>query len=687
MATPVPVAAASPDRNRAFRPDIEGLRAIAVILVLLDHAGLAQVSGGYVGVDVFFVLSGFLITGLLLKETRETGSISIRSFYARRARRLLPAATLVLLVTVLLSYELFGQLRANRVAEDARWAALFASNFRSIQQGTDYLGAQQEPSPLQHFWSLAVEEQFYFVWPLLILLLASVAKGVPMRLKLGVALTLIIGASFAYSVHLTSVDRTTAYFSPLPRASELAAGALLAVVSPWLLRVPRMAGIVASWAGVAVILWSAVTFDAHTVFPGAAMAVPVVGALLAVAGGSIAPGGGAEVVLARSPMQWTGQMSYGIYLWHWPVILLAAGYAGRELSVRENLLLYVPAIAVAAITFSVIEDPIRSAKSLRQRPELVSVGLGVALVAASFGTVSAMMGANQLAGEKTDAQIAIEVPSTEGVLRAVSAGADVTDWPEQPQRIVNEAYSDECDVTRRDTTSSLCEFGNLDADRTVVMFGDSHGTMWIPALDRIGKEHDWKVIQLTKPGCVAPDLQIWSNSLGREYAECDQWRDWAVSQIADIEPDVLLVTSAGKGIYLADGGEPTQDGLDDAWRAGLRSTLEAVSPHAGRVVVIGDMAYPTQPGIDCLTENAGNVSACNTPVEQAVLADHNRAEQETAEAHGAEYIDIIPWFCTQETCPAVIGDLTVHRDAMHINENYAVYLSLALAEATKLTSA
>jgi peptidoglycan/LPS O-acetylase OafA/YrhL len=687
MATPVPVAAASPDRNRAFRPDIEGLRAIAVILVLLDHAGLAQVSGGYVGVDVFFVLSGFLITGLLLKETRETGSISIRSFYARRARRLLPAATLVLLVTVLLSYELFGQLRANRVAEDARWAALFASNFRSIQQGTDYLGAQQEPSPLQHFWSLAVEEQFYFVWPLLILLLASVAKGVPMRLKLGVALTLIIGASFAYSVHLTSVDRTTAYFSPLPRASELAAGALLAVVSPWLLRVPRMAGIVASWAGVAVILWSAVTFDAHTVFPGAAMAVPVVGALLAVAGGSIAPGGGAEVVLARSPMQWTGQMSYGIYLWHWPVILLAAGYAGRELSVRENLLLYVPAIAVAAITFSVIEDPIRSAKSLRQRPELVSVGLGVALVAASFGTVSAMMGANQLAGEKTDAQIAIEVPSTEGVLRAVSAGADVTDWPEQPQRIVNEAYSDECDVTRRDTTSSLCEFGNLEADRTVVMFGDSHGTMWIPALDRIGKEHNWKVIQLTKPGCVAPDLQIWSNSLGREYAECDQWRDWAVSQIAKLEPDVLLVTSAGKGIYLADGGEPTQDGLDDAWRAGLGSTLDAVAPHAGRVVVIGDMAYPTQPGIDCLTENAGNVSACNTPVEQAVLADHNRAEQETAEAHGAEYIDIIPWFCTQETCPAVIGDLTVHRDAMHINENYAVYLSLALAEATKLTSA
>ncbi|MCO5223642.1 MAG: acyltransferase, partial [Thermomicrobiales bacterium] len=557
---PASFATPLPDRNRTFRPDIEGLRAIAVILVLLDHAGLARFSGGYVGVDVFFVLSGFLITGLLMTEAGETGTISIGRFYARRARRLLPAATLVLIVTVLLSYQVFGQLRANRVAEDARWAALFASNFRFIQQGTDYLGSQQEPSPLQHFWSLAVEEQFYVVWPLLILLLASIAKGISMRLKLGVALTLMIATSFAYSVHLTAVDRTTAYFSPLPRASELAAGALLAVLSPWLLKVPRTAGTVLSWTGVALILWSAVTFDAHTVFPGTAMLVPVVGTLMAVAGGSIAPAGGAEVLLGRSPMQWTGKMSYGIYLWHWPVILLAAGYAGRELSVRENLLLYVPAIAIAAVTFSMIEDPIRSAKSLRKRPAFVSVGLGVALVATSFGTAFAMMEVYPLAEEKTDSRIVIEVPSTAGVLRAVAAGAGVTEWPEQPERVANAAYSEKCDVTRRDTTSSLCEFGNVDSDRTAVIFGDSHAAMWIPALDRIGKEHDWTVVQLTKPGCMAPDLDVWSNSLGRHYEECDQWRDWAVGRIAEIEPDVLLVTSAGKGIYLADGGKPTQDG-------------------------------------------------------------------------------------------------------------------------------
>ncbi len=687
MIAPVPAASAAPapDRNRVFRPDIEGLRAIAVILVLLDHAGLALVSGGYVGVDVFFVLSGFLITGLLLKEVNQTGGVSLGKFYARRARRLLPASTLVLIVTVLLGYQVFGQLRANRVAEDAQWSAVFLSNFRFIQQGTDYLGAQQEPSPLQHFWSLAVEEQFYLVWPLLIMALAMVARGVSMRLKLGVALTAMIAASFAYSVHLTTVDRTTAYFSPLPRASELAAGALLAVIAPWLLKVPRRIGIVASWAGIAIVLYAAVTFDAQTVFPGAAIAVPVGGALLAVAGGSIAPGGGAEVLLGRAPMQWVGKLSYGIYLWHWPVILLAAGYAGRELSVGENLLLYVPAIAIAAATFAVVEDPIRSAKSLRKRPAFVSVGLGVALVATSVGAASAMMEAHQLDGEKTDAEIAIEVPSADGVLRAVTDGQHVTEWPEQPPRIENEAYSDACDVTRRDTTSTLCEYGNVDSDRTVVMFGDSHAAMWIPALDRIGERNDWKVIQLTKPGCIAPDIPIWSNSLGREYTECGEWRDWAVGQIAEIQPDVLLVTSAGKGIYRVDGGEPTQGGLDDAWRDGLGATLDAVTPHAGRTVVIGDMAYPERAGIDCLTEHEADVSACNTPVETAVLADHNRVERETAEAHGAEYVDIIPWFCTGETCPAVIGELTVHRDGMHINENYAVFLSSALADATGLT--
>jgi len=691
MVAPLPVTtdesrvAEHPARNRKFRPDIEGLRAVAVIMVMLDHAGLAILNGGYIGVDVFFVLSGFLITGLLLKEVRDSGTISLGTFYARRARRLLPAATLVLLVTVVGSYQVFGENRANRIAEDAQWSALFASNFRFIQQGTDYLGAQQPPSPLQHYWSLAVEEQFYVVWPLVIMALAAVAKGLSMRLKLGVALGLLIAGSFAYSIHLTRIDATTAYFSPFPRASELAMGALLAVAVPLLSRIPRAAGVVMSWSGVAIIVATGFLYDPTTTFPGAAIALPVMGAVLAVAGGTVAPEGGAETILKRAPLQWVGKLSYSLYLWHWPVILLAAGYAGRELSVTENLMLYIPAIALSGLTYVIVEEPIRGAKALVKRPSFVSVGLGVGLVAMSLGTASAMMNAHQLEGERIDSDLHIEAPSTEGVLRAVAQGASQGEWPEQPPRIENEAYSEECDVTRRDTTSSLCEFGNTESDRTVVIYGDSHAAMWIPALDRIGERNDWKVIQLTKPGCIVPDFPNYSNSLGREYTECSEFRDWAVEQIERIQPDVLILTSAGKGILRSDDGEPTSEGLPEVWETGLDSMLERLTPLAGRVVLLGDMAYPSGPGIDCLSEHPDDVSACNTPYEDAVLVEHNAMERRVAEAHGVEYVDIIPWFCTDTTCPAVIGGITTHRDAMHINENYVVFLSSALAESTGLT--
>jgi hypothetical protein len=506
-----------------------------------------------------------------------------------------------------------------------------------------------------------------------------------MRLKLGVALVVLIAASYMYSIYLTQSDATTAYFSPFPRASELAAGALMAVVAPWLARIPRNAGAVMSWAGVGIVLWSAAAFDPTTVFPGAAVAIPVLGAVLAVAGGTVAPEGGAELVLKQAPFQWVGKLSYSLYLWHWPVILLAAGYAGRELSVTENLMLYIPAVALSALTYVLVEDPIRSATVLVKRPAFVSVGLGLTLVAASFGTASAMMTVHHMAGERINQSIAIEPPSADGVERAVAKGESVESWPEQPPRIENEAYSDTCDVTRKDTTSSKCEFGNVNSDRTVVMFGDSHGAMWIPALDRIGKERDWKVIQLTKPGCIVPDMPVYSNSLGREYTECAEYREWAVDQIEQIQPDVLLITSAGKGIYRSDDGEPTTDGVDQSWETGLGEMIDRVAPSAGQVVVIGDMAYPKQAGIDCLSEHKDDVAACGTSYDEGVLADHNAMEQRVAEAHGAEYVDIIPWFCTQEFCPAVIGDLTVHRDALHINENYAVYLSKALADATGLT--
>jgi len=659
------------------------LRAIAVVLVLLEHAGVSLISGGFVGVDVFFVLSGFLITGLLIRELESTNRISLLQFYARRARRLLPASTLVLVVTIIASYLWIGGTRADRVAEDGIWAALFASNFRFIELGTDYLNARLPPSPLQHFWSLAVEEQFYAVWPLVMFGIARLRRRVPLRIVLGIALTAIIVASMIWSDRQTAVDATEAYFSPFTRAYELAIGGVLAVAAPWIMRLPAKLGAAMTWLGIAVILYTAVTFDASTHFPGLAALIPVIGASLVVAGGSTAGSLGAESLLKLAPFQYIGKLSYSIYLWHWPLLVIVAAWAGRDLTVAEALGLCVIAVAAAQMSYLVVENPVRNAPVLKRATPLVSIGVGVALIVVSVGVANLYLTTQRTPGEITSDDVTIATyPDQAGVLAAVQAATTVSDWPEQPSRIANLAYSKDCDVTRADTTSSECVFGDPNGTTTIALFGDSHAAMWVPTLDVIGKQAGIKVIQFTKPGCPPMDFPVYSNALGREYTECAAFLDWAIERIPQVQPDVILMTGAFRGMQQAVNGSPTTDGIEDAWMSGLTSVIETLKPSTKRIVVIGDMAYPSQGGIDCLTANAGDAQACADPRASAFDDAHNDRERETAIAAGAEFVDISSWFCTDTTCPPVIGGLTVHRDSFHTGENYAVYLSQAFADAT-----
>jgi peptidoglycan/LPS O-acetylase OafA/YrhL len=370
--------------DRSFRPDVEGLRAIAVSLVVLFHTRLLPVTGGYIGVDVFFVLSGFLITGLLLRERLSTGTTSLPGFYARRVRRILPAATLVLVTTVAASYQFLGFLRANAIALDGRWTALFAANLRFALQGTQYLNALDPPSPLQHFWTLAVEEQFYLVWPLIFLAVVSLGLGASLRVRLAITLTVIIVASFAWSVIDTSEDATWAFFSPLPRAWELAAGAALAVGVPALLRLPRATGPWLSWVGLLVIVGSAFLITENSPFPGYLAALPVLGTASAIAGGTVAPRSGAEVILSREPFQWLGKRSYSLYLWHWPLLIIAAQATGAVLSSLQNLTLVALALCLSAATYKFAENPIRRSKGLSNRPAVCLI-LGIFLVLVAYG--------------------------------------------------------------------------------------------------------------------------------------------------------------------------------------------------------------------------------------------------------------------------------------------------------------
>jgi peptidoglycan/LPS O-acetylase OafA/YrhL len=327
----------------------------------------------------------------LLREHERVGHVSLPEFYARRVRRILPASTLVLVSTVAVTLLVLGTNRAIRVAIDGQWAALFTANIRLIQQETNYLSAQLPPSPLQHYWSLAVEEQFYLVWPSLFWLVIAITHGQRPRTFLAGVVAGIIAASLAWSVWQTDRDGTVAYFSPLTRAWELAAGALLAVAVPVVLRLPLRLGVACSIAGLVAIATAGLLFDRNTPIPGYAVALPVGGAFLAVAGGTIAPTRGLEPLLASRPLQWLGKRSYAWYLWHWPVLAIAAGRIGHPLTVPENLGLCMIALGVAAMSFSLVEHPIHRSRRLMTRTPWLSVALGAVLVAGSFTMLSALI--------------------------------------------------------------------------------------------------------------------------------------------------------------------------------------------------------------------------------------------------------------------------------------------------------
>jgi peptidoglycan/LPS O-acetylase OafA/YrhL len=364
--------------DRAFRPDVEGLRAVAILLVVLVHAGVPHMQGGTVGVDAFFVISGFVITGLLLREHSATGGIGFLGFYARRARRILPMALLVIVVAVLAIGLLASHRDAIAAASDGRWSALFLSNVHFASVDPNVLVPRQ--SPFGQYWSLAVEEQFYLVYPafFVLLLLAPGRWSLARRLALG--LTGVAIASFVASAVTSDTGQLAAYYSPFSRAWELAVGGLVALGTPYLKRIPAAVAAPMTWLGLAGLVIAADLITVTTPYPGYAAALPVLSVALIIAGGTVIPPWGAEVLLGSAPFRWIGRWSYSWYLWHLAIIVIAAEYAHElygSLSVELRLFLSILALIVAALSYFLVENPIRHSDRIARSPGAVVVGAGL----------------------------------------------------------------------------------------------------------------------------------------------------------------------------------------------------------------------------------------------------------------------------------------------------------------------
>jgi peptidoglycan/LPS O-acetylase OafA/YrhL len=352
-----------------FRKDIHGLRAVAVALVVLCHAHVPGFSGGFVGVDIFFVISGFVITGVLVRDSGFTARKLLARFYARRARRILPAAGVVTVLTIIGAYGALGFIRGFATGRDAVSVAFFTTNYHFIAIGTDYAQARMPASPLQNYWSLAVEEQFYLVYPALCLAAVCFGRRRFEPMLVGMTAVVII-SSYAWSIHLTSANATAAYFSSATRACELGVGCLTFLLGPKLRSMLRADWITAlGWLGVALISWATAQFDAATSFPGALVAIPVIGAALTIISGTSPESRGVATLLRTRCLQWIGSLSYSIYLIHWPVFTIAEQYSG-PLTAPVRAGLVGATLLLAFISYISVEKPVWKSRYLSTRPLL-----------------------------------------------------------------------------------------------------------------------------------------------------------------------------------------------------------------------------------------------------------------------------------------------------------------------------
>jgi peptidoglycan/LPS O-acetylase OafA/YrhL len=695
-----------------FRPDIEGLRAVAVLAVVLFHAEVPGVGGGFVGVDVFFVISGFLITGLLWREANSTGGVRLRRFYGARARRLLPASATVGVITLIGSALLLPPLQARTAIGDGIASGLYVSNYRFLLQGVDYSAPAVAVSPFQHYWSLGVEEQFYLVWPALIIGTAWLIRRLRRRTRAEatssqrpylVILALVAAVSFALSLAVGHwAAPFVAFFSLPTRAWQLALGGLVALTAGQWRRLPPRAAAITGWTGLALILLACTRFSTDTFYPGVAALLPTVGAVLVIGAGCATPAQGCGRVLALSPMRAIGRISYSWYLWHWPVLVLAPLLIGHPLGLGARLAAALLSGGLAVLTLRFIENPLRFAAPVRRSPRAslavggiataLAVGVGLGLLAVvpipvgrgAPAAAPTFTATPVPAGSTMDAYDAAVQHAFAQVQAAVAASADLKAVPSNLNPPLSEAgaelngmFRDGCMRSAWQVTEPDCATGDTSSTTTVAVVGDSHAAMWNPAFRKVAEQRDWRLEMLTKAGCPLMDLPIGSSTLHREYTECEQWRGQIMARLAAEHPRLVVVDMLrGYGSGHVDPARSTS--YDPAWIDSLTRLVQQLRGTGAKVLVLGPTPIPRSVVPVCLSGHLDDATACSPLRSTAVNAAAITAESAAAKAAGGHYADLTELFCTTDRCPVIVGDTLVYQDQGHLTTEYCRLLAPAI---------
>ena len=676
-----PDTGASQQRTGAagLRPEIQALRAAAVLLVVVSHLWPSALPGGFVGVDVFFAISGFLITSLLLREIDRTGRLSLSEFWARRARRILPAALVTLLFCAIATILFVPLTYWQQFLNELRASTAYVQNWQLAESAVDYFAADDGPSPVQHFWSLSAEEQFYVVWPILLLLAVGLTRKRSVRVRRNAIIGVIgvlTAVSLGYSLYDTAADPSAAYFITPTRAWEFGAGGLLALL-PQIERSPGIARAVLSWAGILAILLAAFLFTENTPFPGYAALVPVLGALAVIAAGTPSRRWAPTPMLKLPPVQYVGNVSYSLYLWHWPLLIFAPFVVDRSLHPEAGVVILALALLAAGLSKVLVEDPVRAGSFLTARGgrwtfAAAAAGTGVVLVVAA-GAMSHMRG-EVAAAERASQQILASNPKCFGA--AARDPRKPCSNPRLRNKVVptpiaaRRAPNHPCKVIERHDDIQVCEFGvpKEKAKDSIAVIGDSHASHWRPQLDYVARKKGWQAFNVTHTSC--PFSKGVRDIPEPTRSGCQRWKGDVLEWFSR-HPEVTRVFAAqlsgGNGIRTSrrDKFAAEVDGYLKAWKT-LPATVKRITVIRDTPKMRGDTDTCVQQAISARRQ-AG--AACALPRSSSLDRD---PAVSAAQRHPprVRYVNLTRYFCDSSRCFPVIGGALVYKDATHITSVY-----------------
>ena len=675
----------APSRS-SFRPELQGLRALAVGLVLLFHLWPNHVSGGFVGVDVFFVVSGFLITGHLYRELSSTGTIALSKFWARRVMRLLPLAFTVLIFSVIAMLFFVPQTVWGMNVRQILGSLFYVENWVLAADSVDYMASENEPSLVQHYWSLSIEEQFYIVLPLLLLgtyLLTKFLRknkhstGINTQNIFIWTLIGITAATFIFSVLYTNYNAAQAYFVTPTRFWEFSIGGLLAML-PTAKKIPKHFQNLLGWTGVTAIIIAALAYDGNTAFPGYTALLPVIGAALFLRYGSTQPLTGIYWWASLKPALRMGDWSYAIYLWHWPLIIVAT-YQIEPFTWPYKLGVIALTFLLSAASQRLIEDPLRHAKPFKiPKRAFTLMASNMAIIATLTFFIP------QLLAPNTNQEVTIEECTGANALlnncdnKGLEGQPDIP--PTQVQNEAEEPEYTECILPDgyTDFDRAGCSIGASEesADLTIAILGDSHARAWLPMFDDLGKEQNWNIQGYTKSGCTPVPLSSAdpdADQAGQDASDaCEEFVKDSSQEFQSSDDIDVVVTAASptdREFYNESGNTSEQiamDALTEMWQEWSDADKE--------IVVIGEVPHFEElDGPTCIESNPEDIStACSLPSEE-VVGGRGTILTATTESgpSSVNFYDPVPGVCDDERCYSMVGDLITRFDHHHLSADFS----------------